>query len=59
MRVAITGSHGFIGAAISASLQGDGHEVISISRDEVGNPDRFAGVEAVVHLGGEPIAPKR
>src|SRR5207253_838128 len=36
VRVAITGSHGFIGSALSSSLDADGHAVVPISRDEVG-----------------------
>jgi uncharacterized protein (TIGR01777 family) len=58
VRVAITGSNGFIGSALVASLEGDGHEVVRVAHDRIGS-DVFAGVEAVVHLAGEPIAAHR
>jgi uncharacterized protein (TIGR01777 family) len=71
MQVAITGASGLIGTALAASLQGDGHEVFPVSRSPKGpegirwdpsagtiDAARLDGVDAVVHLAGEPIASK-
>jgi len=73
MRVAITGSSGLIGTALTASLRADGHEVVRLVRrppraaDEVrwdpraadaGNPD-LAGVDACVHLAGAGVGDHR
>jgi uncharacterized protein len=71
MRVAITGSSGLIGSALGRSLSDDGHEVVPVVRDRsrggvVWDPDRrtidaagLSGVDAVVHLAGEPIGARR
>jgi uncharacterized protein (TIGR01777 family) len=61
MRVAVTGSHGFIGSALVPSLEGDGHEVVRVSRDADGNltTDALVGADAVIHLAGEGVASKR
>jgi uncharacterized protein (TIGR01777 family) len=70
MHVAVTGSTGLIGTALVSSLRDDGHRVTRLVRreptavDEVGwgpasgslDPASLAGVDAVVHLAGEPIA---
>lgn len=72
MRVAITGSSGLIGSALSGSLQGDGNEVLRLVRRSPRGPDEIAwnpmdpgggldpatldGLDAVVHLSGAPIA---
>jgi len=73
-RIAITGATGLIGRALAASLRADGHRVVSVVRDpraagpedvvwdpEVGTIDaaRLEGVDAVVHLAGEPIGASR
>jgi uncharacterized protein len=73
-RIAITGATGLIGRALAASLRGDGHRVARIVRDarsagpddivwdpEAGTIDAAAleGVDAVVHLAGEPIGASR
>lgn len=70
MRIAITGSTGLIGEALTASLRNDAHEVIRVTRspdrasgsDVLWDPqaatiraDGLRGVEAVVHLAGEPF----
>lgn len=52
--VAITGATGLVGTQLSALLQIAGHTVIRIKRDELGRD--LTGVDAVVHLGGHPIA---
>jgi uncharacterized protein (TIGR01777 family) len=70
--VAITGASGFIGSALTTSLEQDGHEVLRIGRSAdrpgavrwdptAGVLDGAAleGVDAVVHLAGEGIADKR
>lgn len=69
--VAVTGATGLIGRTLIRSLRGDGWRVVRVLRSERGAepgdivwdaergaPDaaRFAGVSAVVHLAGEPIA---
>jgi uncharacterized protein (TIGR01777 family) len=57
MRVAVSGSHGLIGSALVASLEGDGHEVVRLGREfDAGMPD---GLDAVVHLAGEGIGNRR
>lgn len=72
MRVAITGSHGLIGAALAASLIADGINVVPIVRGRAGTDevtwdpatgtiatDALNGIDAVVHLAGEGVAEKR
>jgi uncharacterized protein (TIGR01777 family) len=73
-RIAITGATGLIGRALSDSLTADGHRVARLLRDpraagpddvvwdpEAGTIDapRLEGVDAVVHLAGEPIGASR
>jgi uncharacterized protein (TIGR01777 family) len=75
VRVAITGSSGLIGSALRSSLAADGHEVLRVVRaggPPVAGPviewdldartidaAGLEGVDAVVHLAGEPIGAKR
>ncbi len=61
MRIAVTGSHGFIGSALVASLTKDDHEVVRVGRDDRGGLKAadLVGAEAVVHLAGEGVASKR
>lgn len=73
MKIAITGSTGLIGTALTRSLRADGHEVVRLVRrpsragDEVEwDPSRqyvdvsgLYGCEAVVHLAGAGIADHR
>ncbi len=72
MRIAVTGSHGLIGAALVAELARQGHEVVALVRASAGPGDiawdpqagqldvaALAGVDAAVHLAGQPIADKR
>ena len=74
MRIAITGSSGLIGTALTASLKEDGHEVIRLVRHNhpdtdacerhwapFGDPDPnpFEGCDVVVHLAGAGLGDKR
>jgi len=61
MRVAVTGSHGFIGSALVPALEGKGHEVVRVTRTSSGELDVGAlyGADAIVHLAGEGLASHR
>ena len=73
MKVAVTGSSGLIGTALTASLQADGHQVVRLVRrpprgsDEVRWDPRAAdagdpaldGVDACVHLAGAGVGDHR
>jgi hypothetical protein len=67
MKVALTGASGLIGGRLVAALEARGDEVVLFSRspsrgvqwDPVAEPapaEVLSGVEAVVHLAGEPVA---
>lgn len=67
LAIAVTGATGLIGSALAALLRTAGHEVRTISRGrgadirwdpEAGrlDPGELEGIDAVVHLAGEPIA---
>lgn len=69
MHVAITGARGMIGGALAAAFRADGHTVTGITRSDPGpdelqwspddqriDVDGLRGIDAVVHLAGEPIA---
>src|ERR1700675_3973141 len=73
MKVAITGSSGLVGTALTASLRADGHQVVRLVRrvprttDEArwdpgaadaGDPD-LSGVDACVHLAGAGVGDHR
>jgi uncharacterized protein (TIGR01777 family) len=62
MRVAVTGSSGFIGSALCRFLEGEGHAVVRVRwRPDSGRveADKLEGSDAVVHLAGENIASRR
>src|SRR5688572_27833972 len=73
MRIAITGSNGFLGQALARSLRADGHEVVKVVRRASSAPDEvrwdigagevdaagLEGLDGVVHLAGEGIASGR
>jgi uncharacterized protein (TIGR01777 family) len=73
MKVAVTGSSGLIGTALTARLRADGHQVVRLVRrpprgaDEVrwdpsaadaGDPD-LGGIDACVHLAGVGVGDHR
>jgi uncharacterized protein len=73
MKVAVTGSSGLIGTALTASLRADGHQVVRLVRRpprgdgevrwdpraaDAGEPP-LGGVDAVVHLAGAGVADHR
>ncbi len=55
LRVGITGSHGFIGTALSHFLTTGGHTVQRLPHMAV-TPAALAGLDAVVNLAGAPVA---
>ncbi|MDI2132352.1 TIGR01777 family oxidoreductase [Yinghuangia seranimata] len=73
MRIAVTGSTGFVGTPLVRSLRADGHELVRLVRrepkaadearwDPVGgtvDTDALLGVDAVVHLAGAGIGDHR
>lgn len=61
LRIGVTGSTGLVGSALVPFLTTGGHEVVAIRR--TGDPaapgwstDGLDGLDAVIHLAGEPIA---
>ncbi|ORV47534.1 nucleoside-diphosphate sugar epimerase [Mycolicibacter engbaekii] len=68
LTVAVTGSSGLVGSALTAFLSTGGHQVIRLVRHAASDPDQrqwnpedpdhdlLAGVDAVIHLAGESIA---
>ena len=66
MRVAVTGSSGFLGSRLVADLTAAGHDVVRVRRPQTWDPDggtidaaALEGIDAAVHLAGEGIAEKR
>ena len=64
-KIAITGASGLVGSELCGFLQAMGHEVYKVSRHKedsarnilsLDNPASWEGLNAVVHLAGEPIA---
>ena len=73
MKIAVTGSSGLVGTALTASLRADGHEVVRLVRRpprgpgevrwdpraaDAGNP-ALNGVDACVHLAGAGVGDHR
>lgn len=75
MKIAISGSTGLIGKALSTYLRQTGHQVIALVREErqatdathcwwqpergIRQPEKLAAIDAVVHLAGRGIADHR
>jgi uncharacterized protein len=75
MKIAVTGSSGLIGTAVTAALRVDGHQVIRLVRAAPAGADSIAwdpradrggleprsleGIAAVVHLAGAGVADRR
>lgn len=72
MRIAVTGTHGFVGHHLVAALRSSGHEVVALVRgapkpgEVVWDPASglldaadLVGVRAVVHLAGAGVASRR
>jgi uncharacterized protein (TIGR01777 family) len=71
VRVLVSGARGFIGSAVARHLEAQGHEVVSLARGNVApgpkvvgwdpaagrlEPASLEGIDAAVHLAGEPIS---
>jgi uncharacterized protein len=70
MRVAVTGSHGLIGSAVTSALRARGDRVVGLVRDGAGGAEdvawnpaqgridaaRLEGIDAAVHLAGATLA---
>ena len=56
LTIGITGASGFVGQALTARLQKNGHKTRAISLRGGCDPDAIAGCDAIVHLAGEPVA---
>jgi uncharacterized protein (TIGR01777 family) len=65
MRILVTGGTGFIGKALVKALEGQGYEILLLSRRDIALPDKsllsdkLSGVDAVVNMAGESIAGSR
>jgi uncharacterized protein (TIGR01777 family) len=73
MRIAVTGSSGLLGSALTSALTADGHDVVRLVRRAPAHPDEVRwdprggtvdtagldGCEAVVHLAGAGIGDRR
>lgn len=60
MKIAVSGSTGFIGGELIPSLRERGHDVVSLVREDFQHgdkalADRIAGCDGIIHLAGAPI----
>lgn len=72
-KILITGATGLVGTALKAQLLNQGYEVNTLSRKKNDDPNNYVwdvykgeidancltGVDAVIHLAGEPVAEKK
>lgn len=63
MKIAVTGASGFVGRRVCELARARGHETVAIGRtsgdrlwDPAAGPAPVDGVDAVIHLAGEPVA---
>jgi uncharacterized protein len=74
MRIAVSAASGLIGSALTRDLEADGADIVRLVRREARSPAEISwnpltaggldpsalrGVDAVIHLSGAPIAPRR
>ena len=71
MKILLSGSRGFVGAALFSSLQQNGHEVVRLVRNPASEGicwdpqtekidlEKLEGFDVVIHLAGENIASRR
>ncbi|MCF8230975.1 MAG: TIGR01777 family oxidoreductase [Bacteroidales bacterium] len=60
MKIAVSGSTGFVGQQLVKSLEKEGHEVTALVREDFMHDastlaNRISGVEGIIHLAGAPI----
>ena len=61
MKIAMTGSNGFVGTALTRALQEDGHEVLPVGRrelalDKEALADYLTGCDAIINMAGANIS---
>src|SRR2546427_11752894 len=66
MKIAVTGASGFVGRRFCEAARSKGHEIVTIGRSAgdslcapTTQPAPLEGIDAVVHLAGEPVAEGR
>jgi len=59
MKIAITGSNGYIASSLIVKLESVGHYIVRIKRDDLYNREslekNISGVDTIIHLAGSPI----
>jgi len=63
MKIAVTGASGFVGRRVCEAARQKGHGVVTLGRtsgdrvwDPAAGPAPLEGIDAVIHLAGEPVA---
>jgi uncharacterized protein (TIGR01777 family) len=56
MNVGITGLTGFVGGRVAEHLRANGHFIRAISTRTAPRPEDLEGMDAIIHLAGEPVA---
>lgn len=61
MRIAVTGSTGFVGSHLCKALLADGHEIVPLKRSDIARgadalAERMGDCQAVINLAGETIS---